>query len=220
MPRDSQFWAGLMKVKDEFLSMDRFDLGDGSQLRFWEDSWITPHPLNTIFSTLYNIVRKKSASIISVLSTKPLNIAFSRSMMGVNLQAWYNVVSMIADVHLNNQRDSFVWWLHQNGLFSVHYMYRALLNVQAISYDTLIWKLKLPLKVKVFMWYLYERVVLTKYNLIRRQWQGDKKCCFCSSNETIQHLLFDCHYAKFMWRFIHISFNLRPSTSIHNMFIG
>jgi hypothetical protein len=30
MPGDSHFWAGLMKVKDEFLSMGRFDLGDGS----------------------------------------------------------------------------------------------------------------------------------------------------------------------------------------------
>jgi hypothetical protein len=34
MPGDSQFWAGLMKVKDEFLSMSRFDLDDGSQVRF------------------------------------------------------------------------------------------------------------------------------------------------------------------------------------------
>jgi hypothetical protein len=41
MPGDSHFWAGLMKVKDEFLSMGRFDLGDGSQVRFWEDSWIS-----------------------------------------------------------------------------------------------------------------------------------------------------------------------------------
>jgi hypothetical protein len=31
---DSQFWAGLMKVKGEFLSMGKFDLGDGSQVRF------------------------------------------------------------------------------------------------------------------------------------------------------------------------------------------
>ena len=38
MSGDSQFWTGLMKVKDEFLSMCRFDLGDGSQVRFWEDS--------------------------------------------------------------------------------------------------------------------------------------------------------------------------------------
>jgi hypothetical protein len=34
MPRDSQFWAGLMKVKEEFISFSKFDLGDRSQVRF------------------------------------------------------------------------------------------------------------------------------------------------------------------------------------------
>jgi hypothetical protein len=82
MPRDSQFWAGLMKVKDEFLSMGRFDLGDESQVRFWEDSWIMPHPFKTLFPSLYNIVRKKSVTVRTVLSTTPLNVAFRRSLMG------------------------------------------------------------------------------------------------------------------------------------------
>jgi hypothetical protein len=91
--------------------------------------------------------------------------------MGANLQAWHDVVAMVADIHLTNQRDCFV--------------YRALLEAEAISYNTLIWKLKLPLKIKVFIWYLYKRVTLTKDNLARRQWQGDMKCCFYSSNEFI-----------------------------------
>jgi hypothetical protein len=32
MSGDSQFWAGLMKVKGEFLLLGKFDLGDGSQV--------------------------------------------------------------------------------------------------------------------------------------------------------------------------------------------
>jgi hypothetical protein len=138
--------------------------------------------------------------------------------VGGNLQAWHNVVAIVADVHLTNQRDRFIWGLHQNGSFSVKSMYRALLGSQAIPYNTLIWKLKLPLKIKVFMWYLYKGVILTKDNLARQQWQGDKKCCFCSSNESIQHILFDCHFAKFMWRVVHVSFNLLLPISVHNLF--
>jgi hypothetical protein len=180
----------------------------------------SPHPLKTLFASLYNIVRKRSATVRSVLSTIPLNVAFRRSLMRVNLQAWNNVVAMVVNVQLRNQRDRFVWGLHQNGLLSVKSMYRALLGVQALPYNTFIWKLKIPLKVKVFMWYLYKGVILTKDNLARRQWQGDKKCCFCYSNETIQHLLFDCHYAKFIWRIVHVSFNLKPPTSVHNLFIS
>jgi hypothetical protein len=97
-------------------------------------------------------------------------------------------------------------------------MYGALLGVQALPYNNLIWTLKLPLKIKVFMWYLYKCVILTKDNLARRQWQGDTKCCFYSSEESIQHLLFDCHYTKFLWRIIHVSFNLNPPNSVHNLF--
>ena len=88
--------------------------------------------------------------------------------MGVNLQAWHNVVAMVADAHLTTQRDHFVWGLHQNELFSVNSMYRALLGVQALPYNILVWKLKLPLKIKVFMWYLYKGVILIKDNLARR----------------------------------------------------
>jgi hypothetical protein len=104
----SQFCAGLMKVKEEFLSLGKFDIGDGSQVRFWEDTWIRPYPLKSLFPALYNIVRKRSACVRSVLSSIPLNVAFRRSMVGANLQTWHNVVAMVANVHLTNQRDHFV----------------------------------------------------------------------------------------------------------------
>ena len=76
------------------------------------------------------------------------------------------MVVMVVNVQLTNQRDRFVWGLHQNGLFSVKSMYRALLIAEVVPYNTLIWKLKLSLKIKVFMWYLYKGVVLTKDNLV------------------------------------------------------
>jgi hypothetical protein len=53
-------------------------------------------------------------------------------------------------------------------LFFVKSMHRALLETQALPFNTFIWKLKLPLKIKVFIWYLYKGVVLTKDNLARR----------------------------------------------------
>jgi hypothetical protein len=87
-----------MKVKEEFLSLGKFDLGDGSQVRFWEDSWIRPRPLKSLFPALYNIVRNKDALVRTVLSMTPLNVTFRRSLVGVNLQVWHDVVVMVADV--------------------------------------------------------------------------------------------------------------------------
>jgi hypothetical protein len=157
-----------MKVKGEFLSLGKFGLGDGSQVQFWEDSWIRPRPLKSLFPALYNIVRRKGAYVRTVLSMISLNVAFRSSLVGVYLQAWHEVVGMVADVQLTNQKNRFVWELHQNVLFLFKSMYRALLETETTPYNILIWKLKLPLKIKVFLWYLYKGVILTKDNLARR----------------------------------------------------
>ena len=44
-PGDSHFWAGLMKVKRFLLSIWDFPIRDGSEVRFWEDSWLCNAPL-------------------------------------------------------------------------------------------------------------------------------------------------------------------------------
>jgi hypothetical protein len=62
-------------------------------------------------------MRKKSAYVRTVFSMTPLNVAFRRSLTGGNLQAWHEMVAMVADAQLINHRDHFVWRLHQNGLF-------------------------------------------------------------------------------------------------------
>jgi hypothetical protein len=75
----------------------------------------------------------------------------------------------------------------------------------------LVWKLRLPLKIKIFLWYLKKGVLLTRDNLIKRKWKGESKCCFCNNNETIQHVFFECHVAKFAWNavfFLHLEYNL------------
>ncbi|WVZ90585.1 hypothetical protein U9M48_036872 [Paspalum notatum var. saurae] len=75
-------------------------------------------------------------------------------------------------------------------------MYEHLMNQIALPLHKHLWKLKLPLKIKIFLWFLFKGVILTKDNFIKRRWSGDGRCCFCDSNESIQHLFFDCHVAR------------------------
>jgi hypothetical protein len=75
-----------------------------------------------------------------------------------------------------------------------------------------------PLKVKIFMRYLRRGVVLTKDNLAKRNWQGNKRCCFCANDETIQHLFFDCHLACAVWSITHATSGLSQPHSISHMF--
>jgi hypothetical protein len=98
MLEDSHFWSRLMKVKSDFLRLGKFKIGDGSQVRFWEDAWLGNIAFKNLFPTLYDIVRKKSATIVKVFSSNLLNVSFRRHLFGHNLIARHTIVAMISNV--------------------------------------------------------------------------------------------------------------------------
>jgi hypothetical protein len=67
-------------------------------------------------------------------------------------------------------------------------MYQALLDSDIIPHNSHLWEIKIPLKIKVFLWLLYRESILTKDNLVKRNWHGNDKCCFCNEYETVHHL--------------------------------
>jgi hypothetical protein len=71
-------------------------------------------------------------------------------------------------VTLTNGQDKFLWSLTPSGEFSVKSYYADLLNGHTIFLQKFIWKLKVPLKIKIFMWFLHQKVILTNDNLAKR----------------------------------------------------
>jgi hypothetical protein len=96
--------------------------------------------------------------------------------------------------------------------------YLALIQSVVPNLNKRLWKLKVLLKIKIFLWYLRKGVVLTKENLAKRNWKDSILCCFCHKDETIQHLFFDCTFARTIWGVIQIATNLYLPRSISNMF--
>jgi len=86
------------------------------------------------------------------------------------------------------------------------------------SKKELFWKARLPLKIKIFLWYLKRGVILTKDNLLKRKWKGDAKYNLCGLVENIQHLFFECRVARSVWNTLFIAFNIQPPMSISHMF--
>ena len=61
-------------------------------------------------------------------------------------------------------------------------------------------------------------VILTKDNMLKRNWHGSLKCCFCNHDKTIKHLFFKCQFARSIWSIIQIASTLYPPTSVANIF--
>jgi hypothetical protein len=64
------------------------------------------------------------------------------------------------------------------------------------------WRSKLPLKVKNFMWLVQRGRLQTANNLGRKQWKGSKFCQFCHVEESVDHLMFKCPVVVFVWAVI------------------
>jgi hypothetical protein len=125
------------------------------------------------------------------------------------------------EVHLNDNEDHFKWSLTTSHNFSVKSMYLDLLDdnmVYLVYLQKYLWKMKVPLKIKIFMWFLHRQEILTKDNLAKRNWLGSKKCCFCDHEETAQRLFIKCLSAKIIWSIINMAFNITPPSSIAHLF--
>ena len=77
---------------------------------------------------MFNIVRKKHATVEEVLRTNPLNVSFRRALVGNKLIEWRSLVSKLVHVNLNEGMDLFMWNLHKKGLITVKSMYKHLVN--------------------------------------------------------------------------------------------
>jgi hypothetical protein len=97
-------------------------------------------------------------------------------------------------------------------------MYLNLINEDARFLQKYLWKQKLPLKIKIFMWFLCGKVLLTKDNLVKCKWKGCSKCCFYDLNEMVQHLFISCSFVRIIWHMIDFTYNLRPLSNITNVF--
>ena len=210
-PGDSHFWAGLMATKNVFFRHGTFSIKNGAQIWFWEDAWLDNAPLSEQYPALYRIARRQGDTIATVMATSPPNVTFKRVLLGQRLVAWNTLIQRLGDIHLSLEPDEFRWNLHVDGTFSVKSFYNAiLLSDLPVDSNKKIWKMKIPLKIKIFGWYLRRGVILTKDNLVKRNWHGSTRCVFCHQDETIKHLFFQCQFARSIWSVIQVASTLYP----------
>jgi hypothetical protein len=114
------------------------------------DIWLGVNALKDQYSNLYNIARRENGTVSTILSTRPLNVCFRRSLLNENLNSWHNLVFKIANIHLNEQSNIFKWSLTPSGQFFVRLMYQALLDIDIVSHNINLCRIKIPLKIKVF----------------------------------------------------------------------
>jgi len=105
-----------------------------------------------------------------------------------------------------------IWKGTSNGIFSIIRAYHLRMEIQArgkggssnsnIGEDLwpILWGLKTPNVIKVFMWRACNNLLPTKVNLFHRRVVSDKVCPLCGVDEEIViHALWSCPAAQDVW---------------------
>lgn len=135
---------------------------------------------------------------------------FKRALNLQEFNRWLDLVDRIADVPLSANPDSVSWALNKNKSFSTKSLYRFLSNGGVSSRIAgFIWKSKLPLKIKLFLWQVFNNKLQVASSLAKRGWHGNCKCCLCDCQEDVNHVLLKCHLARMVWGTLQNVLNLQ-----------
>ena len=102
-------------------------------------------------------MRFKNVSVAHVFANSQLNIQFRRSLVGDKWADWLHLVERLMAVSLSMEPDTVTWKLTPSGVFSVRSLYLEQMSGNTRFLKKYLWKMKVPLKIKIFMWFLHKK---------------------------------------------------------------
>ncbi|KAH9697393.1 reverse transcriptase domain-containing protein [Citrus sinensis] len=195
----SYVWRSILAAKDVVSKGSRVQVGSGTTISISKNPWL-PDLMDGFISS--NLSEELAAESVS-------------SLMLPNQRVWdYDVISdifnsrdkaLILQIPLSFRRDEDVWyWLADSrGCYSVRSCYKILTSISPDSFAGVwrkLWKLKVPNKVKNFIWRAATNVLRTTTNLISKRVDIPSTCAVCNAQEeTVIHALIECSFAKSCW---------------------
>ncbi|GKB85750.1 putative RNA-directed DNA polymerase, eukaryota, reverse transcriptase zinc-binding domain protein [Tanacetum coccineum] len=206
-------WSSIVRTSNYLYSssiipMDsiRYQVGCGSIIRFWKDTWLGSSPFCMRFSRLFRLERKKDCLIRDQISNGQWKWNFSRSILGARNSTHLNhMLADISQIEVREGPDKCIWSTAHDGMFSVVAL-RCLIDDHMLPslVTKTTWDKTLPRKVNIFMWRLKLDRLPYRLNLSSRGIEiPEISYPFCNSVvESNVHIFFECSFAKEVWKTI------------------
>jgi hypothetical protein len=172
--------------------------------------------LKEAFPELYNISRDKEAWVVDHLNYQNEVVTWSLNFLRPAHDWELEMISSFMEVLYQSGVKGYgpdkVWWQKSSGKgFQVKSFYKALLPSIGTSVPwKIIWKTKVPPRVRFFVWTAAMDRILTVQNLRRRHVMVIDWCYMCkASGESTDHLLLHCPIVYDLWCCIFSLFGLQ-----------
>ncbi|XP_020086093.1 uncharacterized protein LOC109708688 [Ananas comosus] len=197
-------WKGILDTAPSLHASTTVVLGSGHLTSFWNARWSGGLTLRHQFPNLYAASTHRNLSVAKWIQRFAHNIdlgfgtGLGRDQQQEDLP---RLQVLLQNTSLTNDNDSISWRWHADGRFQVRRAYNFLIyDGVNTNYIPCLWTIKIPLRVKIFMWLAARNKILTADTLAKRGWVGPSICTLCSrSGESLQHIFFYCSYSTTVW---------------------
>ena len=208
-------WKFIRAGWNKFSRMLKFEVGDGTRIRFWDDVWCIDGPLKSAYPELYRIARVKDATVADNFQCRGnaihWEVTFSRLAQDWELESFSSFLELLYSfTGTGKGEDKLCWKPSQSKSFQVKSYCKSLTtNGEECFPWKSIWKAKVPPRVAFFSWTAALGRILTAENLRRRLVIIVNWCCLCKvDGESVDHLLLHCAYAKELWDLVFAMFGI------------
>jgi hypothetical protein len=122
---------------------------------------------------------------------------FRRTLDLRNTATLGELLREIGTPSLNNSPIEFTWAFEPSGKFSMKSLYRKLSIGDPRKHYVVIWKIYVPLKIRIFLWQLSLKRLPSSDNIKKRHGSTNGNCTLCGEYEDTNHIFFQCaphHY--------------------------
>lgn len=117
-------------------------------------------PLCIKYHKIFEICREKDALVANCFEEGDWVVDLTRPLTNGELHSWEELMSEPQECCLTHRRDVVTWALDTSHEFNTRSLYRFRTDVGTrLNTHRCIWKCKLPLKIKVILWQVYNRKI-------------------------------------------------------------
>ena len=95
----------------------KWQVGDGSLARFWEDTWYGNAPLATQYWDLYVLVNERNKTIAEIWDGQELKCTFRRTFSDELMSQWFELVDILSLTKFSQEKDSLIWKYESKGIY-------------------------------------------------------------------------------------------------------
>ncbi|KAL8127779.1 hypothetical protein AgCh_014632 [Apium graveolens] len=217
-------WKSIWTLKKELCNGFRWVLGNGKDIVATKDPWLRKKSDFRVENNAVYDGRDEIVSSLFIPNEKQWNVRLIRDRFVKEDAA----VILAVPIPRREVMDRVAWTDSPDGIYSAKSGYRFWYNLkfetnavpQSVGWKK-VWHLRIPNKIKVFIWKFLRNVVPTRKRLSERGIRIGITCPMCLSDiEHMTHLFFECEFARGCWEHANLVYDWSEVEYAHDWLLS